>query len=109
MSQSDQEWLERLMQIISENLHSSDFLVENLPDYFDMGRTSFYAKVKEITGETPANLLRKARLSLAYTLLTTQSDIRVAEAMHQVGFNDAKHFTHIFKEYFGITPQSLQR
>lgn len=109
ISPANQAWLDELMQIINNNLHLEDFLVDDIATKLNMGRTTFYAKVKELTGETPATLLRNARLELAYELLNTVPDIRVAEAMHQVGFNDAKHFAAIFKEYFGIVPQSLKK
>jgi transcriptional regulator GlxA family with amidase domain len=72
-----------------------------------MSRTQFYAKVKALTGLTPARILRDIRLKTAYQLVVTQPDITLESLAKQVGVNDIRHFSIIFKQQFGISPQDI--
>lgn len=105
ISDLDREWLTKLEEIIREKMGLDSFAYNDLPMLMGMSRTQFFAKVKALTGFTPAILVRNIRLDTSYQLLVTQSQMTVREVMSEVGFNDAKHFTAQFKERFGITPK----
>jgi AraC-like DNA-binding protein len=62
-----------------------------------------YRKVKALTGCTPVDLLRKARLSEAYRLLL-DSDLSVSEIAYKVGFTSPSYFTKCFKDEYGKVP-----
>ena len=42
---------------------------------------------------------------MAYYLLRATPGMKVSEVMRAAGLNDAKNFTAIFKERFGVTPR----
>ncbi|OWY22388.1 hypothetical protein C7N43_09435 [Sphingobacteriales bacterium UPWRP_1] len=109
LSDIDRQWLQTLRNAIQEKLPDEHFIVDNLLPTLFMSRTQFYAKVKALTGETPARLLRNARLDKAYQLLAEQPGLRIQEVVLMVGLNDTKHFAVLFKERFGILPQQLIR
>jgi len=107
LSDIDRQWLQNLHNAIQEKLSDENFLIDNLVPALLMSRTQFYAKVKALTGLTPARLLRNARLDKAYRLLNQQPNLRLQDLVLMVGLNDAKHFTAQFKERFGILPQQM--
>ena len=62
-----------------------------------------YRKVKAMTGNTPVDLLRKARLAQAQKLLQ-ESTLSVSEIAYQVGFASPSYFTKCYKDEFGTAP-----
>jgi AraC family transcriptional regulator, arabinose operon regulatory protein len=55
------------------------------------------------TGQTLVRYRKRARLDRAQLLLRTTL-LSVKEIMHQVGLGSDSHFTHDFKEAFGLSP-----
>ena len=62
-----------------------------------MSRTTFYNKIKSITGLKPTEFVRNYRLNIAAQYL--QKGFSVKESMHKTGFNTAGYFTQSFKIY----------
>ncbi|MFN0201882.1 MAG: response regulator, partial [Bacteroidia bacterium] len=109
LSKEDSLWLENLRNIIQQELHKDSFIADELPPLVFMSRTQFYGKVKALIGLTPARLVREIRLQTAYQLIVSQPKLHLKDVILQIGLNDVKHFSTLFKEQFGISPQELQR
>ena len=103
----DQNFVSRLRSIIKANLSDSDFSVERLGEEIGLSRVQLYRKVKAMTGRTPVELLRKARLVKARRLLE-QTDRAVAEIAYEVGFTSPSYFNKCFKDEFGMSPGTLR-
>lgn len=63
---------------------------------------------KEEMGDSPINYLIKIRLSKALELLDTQN-ITVKAAAKSVGYDDAYHFSKLFKKYYGSSPSKYKK
>jgi len=61
-------------------------------------------KVKALTGYSPVEMLRKARLARARQLLQT-TDKNVSEVAYAVGFSTPSYFSKCYKEEFGESPK----
>jgi AraC-like DNA-binding protein len=57
-------------------------------------------------GQTATGLIREHRLALAGRLLRAQPLRTVTDICHAVGFQDASHFTRVFRQRFGCTPRA---
>lgn len=57
-------------------------------------------------GLTATGLIREHRLALAGRLLRAQPERTVTDICHAVGFQDASHFTRVFRQRFGCTPSA---
>ena len=66
---SDLEWVDNLKSLIASKILSNLFTIDELSSDVFMSRTQFFTKVKSLTGETPASLIRNIRLCLAYKML----------------------------------------
>ena len=53
-------------------------------------------------GCSPHKWLREKRMQQAVKLLT--SGLAIKEVRSELGYKDVAHFTHDFKEYFGVNP-----
>ena len=67
----DKSFLKQLRKIIQENLANSDLSVEQIGDEIGLSRVQLYRKVKALTGYSPVEIVRKARLTRARHLLQT--------------------------------------
>ena len=72
------------------------------------GRTNFFKKVKQLTGLTPNDYIRKIRLEKAAELLLT-TNMTAAEVAYKVGFEDQYYFSKSFKRYFGQPPSQYRK
>lgn len=63
---------------------------------------------KEETGNSPINYLIKTRLSKAKELLE-EKDLPIKVVSGQVGYEDAYHFSKLFKKYYGYAPSALKQ
>ena len=102
------------------------YLVEKITDYFEdhyaekisldriagnMYLSTFYVSriFKAETGNTPIHYLIDIRLTRAYNLLTQNLEMSIQEIAAQVGYEDAYHFSKLFKKKYGVAPSAVRR
>lgn len=107
LNEADKTFVGRLRTAIQENLGDSDFSVERLGEEIGLSRVQLYRKMKALTGQTPVELLRKARLTKARQLLE-KTEKSVSEIAYEVGFTSPSYFNKCFKDEFDINPSSLR-
>ena len=107
LNAADKSFVGRLRSAIQQNLGDSDFSVERLGEEIGLSRVQLYRKVKALTGQTPVELLRKARLTKARQLLE-KTEKSVSEIAYEVGFTSPSYFNKCFKDEFDINPSSLR-
>ena len=103
----DKTFVTKLREIIQQHLADSDFSVERLGEEIGLSRVQLYRKVKVLTGKTPVELLRKARLMKARTMVTT-TDRSIAEIAYATGFTSPSYFNKCFKDEFGVSPGGMR-
>lgn len=98
----------RFKAVVEEKMTDSDLSVEDIGAEMNLSRVQLYRKVKALTGCSPVDLLRKARLSEAHRLLM-ESDLSVSEIAYKVGFTSPSYFTKCFKEEYGKVPGETRK
>jgi DNA-binding response OmpR family regulator len=108
----DEEFLQRLVDIMNEGLSDADFNVDRMCKMVFLSHMHFIRKVKQLTGKKPVDLLKTFRMRKAKELLI-QDKLTIAEVAYKVGFSLPNSFSRAFKKEFNITPteyvQSIQR
>ncbi len=99
----DQKFLNRLAELVEENIDEPDFNVGALITKIGMSQTVLYKKLKALTGLTITDFIKSVRLNRAAQLLK-QGSMNVAEVAYSVGFSDRKYFSKEFKKHFGNAP-----
>ena len=100
-------FITRFREAVEARLQDSDLSVEDLAADMNLSRVQLYRKVKSVTGSTPVELLRSARLKRGYQLLMT-TDKSVSEVAYAVGFTAPSYFTKCFKEEYGRLPGEVR-
>ena len=102
--QSEQAWLQQLMDETNQRLSKETFTVDELAAAMLMGRTSFFKETKRLTGLSPNQYILEARLVRARYLMETQSNLNLKKVIQQVGLKHESHFVKVFKKRFGHPP-----
>jgi ABC-type sugar transport system substrate-binding protein/AraC-like DNA-binding protein len=97
----------RFKDVVEATLEDSELGVEELASEMNLSRVQLYRKVKAITGASPVELLRTARLKRGYQMLMT-TDMSISEVAYKVGFTAPSYFTKCFKDEYGILPGDVR-
>ncbi len=103
----DEEFLSNLRDAIQTKMGDSELSVEDIGAEVGLSRVQLYRKVKALTGHTPVELLRSARLHKGRELLLTTTK-SISEVAYAVGFTSPSYFTKCFKEEFGVLPGEVK-
>jgi ligand-binding sensor domain-containing protein/AraC-like DNA-binding protein/DNA-binding NarL/FixJ family response regulator len=99
----DQQLLKNIEQYVMQNMSRGQISLEEMANAMGMGRVPFFHRVRNLTGKTPAELVRDLRLKHACILLK-RTNINMSELATNIGFMTAENFINIFREKFGMTP-----
>ena len=73
-----------------------------------MSRTSFYCKLKALTGQSPTEFIRMMRLKRATELLK-EGVYAINEISDMVGFSETKYFREVFKKHYKMSPSKYAK
>jgi len=104
----EEEFLAKLMKLVEENVTNSEFCNDDLANLMFMSRSTFYRKLKAVTGMSGNEFIRTARLNYAMKLLQS-GNYSVTEAALEAGFNDIKYFRKRFQDQFGTSPSEYKK
>ena len=106
--QIEDAFISKFKKAVEEHMGDSNISVEELAAKMGLSRVQLYRKVKALTGNTPVDLLRKARLARAKELLTG-TELTVSEIAYQVGFASPSYFTKCYKDEYGVVPGEARK
>lgn len=94
----------RVTDFVLERMKRGDISVYDLAFEMAMSERQLYRLSKNLTGCTPAQLIKEVRLQKAYELLLSGSINKLDDVAKQVGFEDPNYFSRQFLERFGKRP-----
>ena len=103
----DRQLLKSIEQYVQQNMNRGTINLEDMAEAMGMAMKPFFQKVREITGKTPAEVVRDLRLKHACILLQ-RTNINMSELATHVGFATGEHFINLFKERFGMSPSEYR-
>lgn len=101
--EKDFAFLRKVNETIEENISNSDFNIDTIASVLGLSRSSFYKKLKSLTGISPVDFVKEYRLAKALEIIKT-SDMSVFEIAYKAGFKDAGYFSKCFKKRYNISP-----
>ena len=108
MSKADEKLMDKIVQVIEENIDDTNFGVEMLAELVCMSRSSLHRKIKAISDTSPTDFIRMVRLKKASELIA-EGSYRVGEVCYMVGINSPSYFIKLFQKQFGMTPKEFER
>jgi YesN/AraC family two-component response regulator len=104
----EEEFLFKLIKLVEDNISNNNFHNDELANHMFMSRSTFYRKLKAVTGMSGNEFIRTARLNYASKLLAS-GNYAVTEAAFEAGFNDIKYFRKRFLDQFGVSPSEYKK
>ena len=80
---------------IAENMYLSPFYISKI--------------LKSEIGESPIHYLIRVRMEKAKAILESGSSLSIAEIAERVGYEDAYHFSKLFKKAYGVSPSKMRK
>jgi two-component system cell cycle response regulator len=102
-SKADELFLEKLNEVICDNLEDTELDVEKLAKLVNMSRPTLYRKIKSISDLSPNELINITRLKKAAELLA-EGTHKIYEVADLAGFGSQTNFGRNFQKQFGMTP-----
>lgn len=99
----DEEFLNRAIEIVEENVRMSNFSTTEFYQAMNMTQPTLYRKLKSITNLSPNEFIRNIKFKIACKLLTERG-LNVSETAYELGFVDPRYFSSVFKKEIGMTP-----
>lgn len=65
----DVQFIEKIHQVIEENLDNSDFNIDTIASTIGLSRSAFFKKLKSLTGFAPVDLVKEIRLNKSIELI----------------------------------------
>ena len=104
---ADRQLIHNIEQYVQQNMSRGQINLEEMAQAMGMSMRPFFQKTRDITGKTPAELVRDIRLRHACILLK-RTNINMSELATNIGFTTGEHFINVFKEKFGILPSEYR-
>lgn len=103
LTSPDESLLNRVIDVINENLGNTELNVEMLSREVGISRVHLHRKLKELTNQTTSDFIRNIRLQQAAELLSGKP-MNISEVAFAVGFSKIAHFSGAFRELYGMSP-----
>jgi ligand-binding sensor domain-containing protein/AraC-like DNA-binding protein/DNA-binding NarL/FixJ family response regulator len=104
----DRQLIKNIEQYVQQNMSRGAINLEEMALAMGMSMRPFFLKIRDITGKTPADVVRDMRLKHACVLLK-RTNINMSELATNVGFSTAEQLISIFKEKFNISPSEYRQ
>lgn len=106
MNKADEEFMNRVIEVIHEHISEEDFNVETLTDILCMSRSNLLRKIKSIFNLSPLELIRVLRLKRAAELIK-EGKYRIGEICLMVGISSPSYFSKLFLKQFNVSPKDF--
>ncbi|MCD8166185.1 MAG: ATP-binding protein [Bacteroides sp.] len=100
----DNEFMGRLQELVEKNMDNPELSIPFLCREMGISKTLLYNKVTQLTGNAPMEFIRIIRLKRAANLLLS-GRFSVTDVAFQVGIDNPKYFSRVFKEFYGVSPK----
>ena len=104
LHKEDKALLGKMLQVINENITSSELSTKFVADKMGLSVRNLYRRLETITDETPATIIKNARLERARQLITTTGHT-MEEVCYKAGFGNRGTFYKLFMARYGCTPK----
>jgi signal transduction histidine kinase/ligand-binding sensor domain-containing protein/DNA-binding response OmpR family regulator len=102
----DEEFLAKAYAVLEKNYTEPEFSASHFASEMFMSRSLLYKKIRAITDLNITDFINSFKLKKAVELIR-ESNQSISEIAFQVGFNDPKYFSRLFKKFYGMSPSDF--
>ena len=105
-TQVDNAFLEKMSNIIEENVANPELNVAFLAEKMGISRSSLFNKIRGLADVTPNEMIQLVKLKKGAKLLK-EGNYRISEISYMVGFSSPSYFAKCFQKQFGVKPMDF--
>ena len=105
--QRDHRFMEKLDAWIDLHLQEA-ISTEDMAAAMDVGRTTLFDKLRQLTGMSPARYVQQRKMECAKQMLR-EGGMTTKQIAYSIGFDDPHYFSIRFKALFGVTPTEFAK
>lgn len=106
LSPLDDLFLQKLNDFLDEQIGNEALNVETVAGAMQMSASSLYRKVKGLSGLSPVDFIKIARLKKAVRLMQ-EGETRIGEISYRAGFSSPAYFSTCFQKQYGKSPSEF--
>lgn len=99
----DEAFLVKAYAILEESHKDPDFSASQFAEKMFVSQSLLYKKLRAIAGLSITDFINSFKLKKAVALLANPQ-LAISDVAYQVGFNDPKYFSRIFRKFYGCSP-----
>lgn len=103
ITKSDSDFINKMKAELEKHLSDLDYSLVDLTKDMFMSQSSFYRKVKVLTGVSPNDFVKEFKLQRAAEMLSDGKYL-ANEVYKEVGFSSFSYFSQCFKKKYGVSP-----
>ncbi|MCL1822404.1 MAG: response regulator, partial [Prolixibacteraceae bacterium] len=104
---SDKEFFNKVIATIDRHITDPDFSTEKLASLLSISARQLYRRLKNCTDQTPHDLIRDYRLTVAEKLLLN-TRLSIDEIIYKVGFSSRNSFYRLFTRKYDMSPKNYR-
>lgn len=108
LSPLDDVFLKKLHDFLDQQIGNEALTVEMVAAAMQMSASSLYRKVKGLSGLSPVDFIKIARLKKAVGLMQA-GETRINEISYRAGFSSPAYFSTCFQKQYGKSPSEFLR
>lgn len=105
---ADIAFMRRAVEVVEEHLAESDFSIATFASQMNVSRTSLFARLKSITGQTPNDFILSIKMKHAEEMLRNSDEAYIADISYSLGFSSPRYFSRLFKERYKRSPREFR-
>lgn len=103
ITSKDEQLLKQVIETVEKGMTDPAFNIDDVASGIGLGRSTFFKKLKSLTGMAPVELVKDMRLKRAKQIIDS-GEYTIAEVSYMVGFSSSGYFSTCFKEKYGQSP-----
>jgi len=103
----DEEFLAKAYRILEKNYLEPEFSASQFASEMFVSRSLLYKKIRAITDLNITDFINSFKLKKAVELIQ-ENKLLIADIAFNVGFNDPKYFSRIFRKFYGMSPSEFK-
>ena len=108
LNKLDNEFLQKITQIIEENLEMEKMDIAFIADKMCMSHSTLYRKIKGLTDMSANEFIRKVKMRKGAELLRS-NQYTISEIAYMIGFSSVAYFRQCFKDEYGVSPSDYAK
>ncbi|WP_235533122.1 AraC family transcriptional regulator [Paenibacillus sp. Leaf72] len=107
-SSDKEQTVQRIISLL-EHSYTDDLHMEQLEERLHLSKSYIARLFKDVTGVTVFHYVYRRRINEAKIMFLMEPSVTVTEACYRLGFKHLAHFSRMFKQFVGVSPEQFKR